>query len=105
MANLNLHGSAALAMIVWYLMLPPMTYESASGEPRVASDASLRTWKIIGTYDSAAECHQAAWRGLQNAKNIRQLYPDWPGRYHAAVVKSWFDAVCISADDPLLKEK
>jgi hypothetical protein len=105
MASLNLHGPVALALIVWYLMLPPMTFENASGEPRVASDEPLRTWKIIGTYGSAAECHQAAWRGLQNAKNVRQLYPDWPGSYHAAVVKSWFDAVCISADDPLLKEK
>jgi hypothetical protein len=51
-----------------------------------------------------AECHPA-WRGLQNAKNVRQLYPGWPGSYHAAVVKSWLDTVCISADAPRLKEK
>jgi len=51
-----------------------------------------------------AECHPA-WRGLQNAKNARQLYLGWPGSYHAPVVKSWLDTVCISADDPRLKEK
>ena len=85
--------AAALALVAWYLMLPPITYESVSGEPRVASDDPLGTWKILGSYDSAAECHQAAWRGIQNAKNVRQLHPGWPGSYHAAVVKSWLDAV------------
>jgi len=46
--------AAALALVGWYLMAPPMylpTYD-------VDVDAPLSKWKIVGSFDTADECNQ-----------------------------------------------
>jgi hypothetical protein len=95
--------AAALVLVGWYLMVPPTSYEDR--EPRVLSDAPLSAWKVLGTYDSVAECQRARMAGTQKAKTVTQLHPGWSGSYQAAFVKSWLEALCMPTDDPRLKEK
>ncbi len=100
---MNSRHTIALGLLSWYLMMPPTAYET--GEPRVISDAPLNKWKILGTFDSPIECQRARMAGREKAKAARELYPWWPGSYHAAFVKSWLGALCVSSDNPQLNEK
>jgi hypothetical protein len=44
--------AAALALVVWYLMLPPRD------GAEVTIHAPLSRWKIDGSYDSARKCQK-----------------------------------------------
>src|ERR1700730_14398252 len=47
--------AAALALVGWYLMVPPPVLHSSVP---VDSDAPLSKWRIFSIHDSAAECEQ-----------------------------------------------
>lgn len=81
---------AALALIGWYLMVPP-GYSRTPDEPD--TEAPLRKWHIIRTFDSAADCE------IAQAK----LEKEWAKRNMTkpAVFLGFGD--CIASGDPRLK--
>jgi hypothetical protein len=48
---MTLRHAAALAVIGWYLMMPPPYWSKTN--PR---NAPLRQWTVFGRYDTAQEC-------------------------------------------------
>lgn len=87
----NLRHAAALALVGWYLMVPPFSNKS------VLYDAPLSGWQpILQIYGTRAECEESQ----QTA--IRELIP------FAGLTSSMISAVlvskCISSGDPRLKE-
>ena len=76
--------TAALALVGWYLLLPPPDLAAAH-----RTDAPLSQWVQIGNYNSVKECNE-------NRVALKRETKD--GRW---AVKQ---AVCVAADDPRLKK-
>ena len=81
--------TAALALVGWYLMMPPPSHTL-----RTLHTADMSQWKIQATYASASECEQARQTHPSNARpnlrNARQQYLAHRGE-------------CIASDDPRLQ--
>jgi len=86
----NLRHAAALALVGWYLMIPPTNPRAVDG---VNDDAPVTQWKLFDSYDSAMECKTAAERLVAS------------GNYTGLVEEQFKRARCIATDDPRLKEK
>jgi hypothetical protein len=95
---MNLRHAAALALVGWYLMVPPR----ASDHRTFIFDAPLREWStIMGSYDSAKECANDRTAQLNFWTN--DAAKGLP--YRAATLDSLEHPVCIASDDPRLKGK
>jgi hypothetical protein len=97
--SMNLRHAAALALVGWYLMLPPVT----SGH-RVNAEAPLGQWeRSSGTYDVLGECHGAIAKLRQVHTPLRMV----DDKIHTPEVlaRQFASAKCIASDDPRLKEK
>jgi hypothetical protein len=85
---MNLRPAAALAAVVWYLIVPPDHPE-----------APLASWNRLGVYDTATECRDAETK-LRNLTRGSQ--------YHALPQKGTgsltAQAICVRSDDPRLEE-
>jgi hypothetical protein len=75
MADMKARHAAALALVGWYLMLPPVISDG-----RTRKDAPLSRWYIFSSFETKEECEQ-----------VRQA--------------STPSAICVASDDPRLKEK
>ena len=85
---MNLRHAAALALVVWYLMVPPVHNGKHVNVP-------IAQWVNLKGFDSASACENFADRLLKVAKekgNNTQII--------AAQVHE-----CIATDDPRLKGK
>ena len=102
--------AAALALVGWYLMLPPMN------EKGVYTQDSISDWDHVGSYDSAAECDQTARQmqdgiaaiGDQEFKERSQREAAQNGKMaisRADALKRAYAAQCVASDDPRLKGK
>jgi hypothetical protein len=58
---MKLRHAAALALVGWYLMLPPISRDGV-----VHAEARLTNWLNIGAYDSANDCEAARLRVLDD---------------------------------------
>ena len=93
---MSFRHAATLALVGWYLMLPPMGSVESRRNPSTGlyvaySTEPLDAWEIAGTYKTTADCKKA----LDHADQLaRQNCPDC-----SAV------ASCIESDDPRLKSK
>ena len=101
------HG-AALAIVAWYLMIPPINADN-----RVYAGAPLSRWRKSVSFDSAKECEASLKDAIEN--------PMTPSEYQAAadatlkakmhplskseMTRRMEESVCVSADDPRLKPK
>ena len=93
---MSLRHVARLALVGWYLMLPPIGSVESRRNPSTGSYVAystqpLNTWEIAGSYGTAAECKTAVEQANQLA---RQDCPEC-----SAV------ASCIASNDPRLKAK
>ena len=84
---MNLRHAAALALVGWYLMVPPLDRQSPD---EFNADAPLGHWQTIGSYDTASECEDTAARLVKNnekdsLKHERLLHGS-----------------CVASDDPRL---
>jgi putative transposon-encoded protein len=102
--------AAALALVGWYLMVPPMVYFEPMFEPN--SSRMLipppfdRTWRVKATFNSANNCEVAREKHetdftLSAKSAIPKSYEAHPN------LSSPIDdgALCIATGDPRLKEK
>jgi hypothetical protein len=93
---MSFRHAATLAIVGWYLMMPPMGSVESRRNPSTGfyvafSTEPLSAWEIVGSYTSAAACARALDQANQQ---VRQDCSD------CSVVAS-----CIRDDDPGLKDK
>lgn len=86
---MNRRCAAALALLVWYLLLPPLRHDGT-----VNMSAPLSKWKRLGNYDTSDDCETA----------LSDIRSRWVGHEPNFPAKT-DEARCISSDDPRLKEK
>ena len=106
---MNLRHAAALALVGWYLMVPP----DFTGRPHaIDSAAPISRWTIVTSFNSADICKKALTE-LQNKngdpanldatgklRRFQRRQPPDPELARARVD----NAACIASDDPRLKE-
>jgi hypothetical protein len=106
---MNLRHAAALALVGWYLMMPPL-------KPDGLPDKSmpLAQWDTMKSYDSASDCEKFRASGefrtgscwFDSDPKTGNLEP-WKSedRDHFGIRLRNCEGRCISTDDPRLKEK
>jgi len=86
------HAAApALALVGWYLMVPPLDNLKAP----------ISAWEISASYDTAEQCSLEQQRFFDTATKQRSLNL---GKLRAGN-EAILHAQCIATDDPRLKEK
>ncbi len=103
---MNPRHAAALALVGWYLMMPPP--KSIVILPRANLTTQWTTpdhlppplakWLIEDGYDSATQCSESKQQMMQSAAD-----PKNPMNPMARA--EWLGIQCIATDDPRLKEK
>ncbi len=96
---MNLHHAAELALVGWYLVIPPKLGVNSKDQIYV-EPAPFSRWQISESFDTAKECQEAARALAQPVQSAaeagqRQSLEDFRLVY----------AKCIASDDPRLKEK
>jgi hypothetical protein len=81
---LSLCDTAALALIGWYLMVPPIR----DGREVIAP---VSEWAHLDSFDSARECRDGGYKYQDRRKAEKKPHPG-----------AW---ECIASDDPRLKGK
>jgi hypothetical protein len=93
--------AAALALVGWYLITPPVTGNS-DADMGVKIGAPFSEWDIVDSYDTAAQSRD----GLSgNVKSFE--HEQWSAtvaeRDRKAIITAAQSARCIATDDPRLK--
>jgi hypothetical protein len=89
--EMKFRHAAALALVGWYLMAPPMY----SPNDVVDERAPLSQWKPINSFDTAAQC-QNYMKSLQSAVSGR------PPNEQVVIRKRLAKSLCVASDDPRL---
>ena len=87
--------AAALALVVWYLMIPPV--RGTPGE--ILGHAPLSQWDFYDQYDSKAECENS----IPSDKGVRENMKQCSNGDCAINVALPGYGRCIAANDPRLK--
>ena len=92
---MKLHRAAALALVGWYLMVPPPIdrYHNRLNAP-------LSQWHVHSAWNSAGEC-DVARKGIWEDAKKRNFDPR-DSAFDASVKEGIKAAQCISSDDPRL---
>jgi hypothetical protein len=98
---------AALALVGWYLIMPP---DSAKIPHSVDSDIPLSRWTIVTSYDSEDTC-ETALTDIQNSEQdpitldkagkLRRYQRNDPALGKARAL----NAACVASDDVRLKRR
>jgi len=83
--------AAALALVGWYLMVPPRNLHPFVKGDSVDTTAPLSKWIHLASSDSAKECETRKAEYLNTVAQDRDL------------AQFAVDAECIATDDPRLK--
>ncbi len=86
--------AAALALVGWYLMVPPW-----SGPGAFNADAPLSSWLICGSFDSAVQCSHEQDRRVRNLRNAKTV----EAKERAFNERLYSAAKCIASNDAGLK--
>ncbi len=113
--DVNLRHAAALALVGWYLMVPPpygpewyeLCRDTAGDQssPQSHECAEIRLiskWNHVGSYETADECEAARNRLV---KNFKYKTPPNGVVTPEEAKDSMINSECIATDDPRLKEK
>jgi hypothetical protein len=100
--------AAALALIGWYLMAPPLI-KGGHDTYTVYRSAPLSEWIFEESFDSAVQCRQGILDNISGNRNAAVLAGECaatPGTpCNTPLLDSAVLAKCIASDDPRLKEK
>ena len=93
---MNPRHAASVALVGWYLMMPPVSRGSSGKLP---SDLSrpLSEWAPVEDFDTEADC-------IKEIDRMHQVDVDW-ARSHHRYMLDLSQPQCIASDDPRLKEK
>ncbi len=101
---MNLRHAAALAVVGWYLMYPPMTSPN-----QVPTDWPLAEWKNVGSFDTATDCEGVKIQMadmIRDPTEIAKMKEDAlkeGGHWDQQVAITRSEAAkCVSTDDPRL---
>jgi len=102
---MNLRHAAALALVAWYLMVPPQVYYEPSSSRVLIPPPFDRTWRVKATFNSANDCEVA--REKHETDFALAVKSAIPKRHEADPKLSSPDdgALCMATDDPRLKGK
>lgn len=94
--------AAALALVGWYLMLPPTAGVPGFPLQRTPNDnAPLSKWTVLQAYDSAAACNARQSTLFKHAERRAATHSS-----HSSELREWRDELaasqCIASDDPRL---
>ena len=96
---MNLRHAAALALVGWYLMVPPY-----SERPIPPSNLPpLSKWSIYQRYNTPDECRQV--RSDITSGWLQDSPPDFVQRFVNNFKSTFARAKCVATNDPRLKEK
>ena len=101
--------AAALALVGWYLMLPPAS--THGGQAFVYSSAPLRRWARIGSsFNSYIDCEKAREKAQRKAQYEKEQYLQGAAEMDANIDDQTIAAYeaarlmkCVSKDDPHIK--
>ena len=88
---MKFHHAAALMLLGWYLMAPPMYSPGDVVDER----APLSQWKTINSFDTASQCHNYM-------NTLRSAVSGHPPDEQATIRKRLAKSLCIASDDPRL---
>jgi hypothetical protein len=97
--HVNLRHATALALLAWYLLVPPLMESTEKPEPDV--DAPFGKWQRIDSFNSEDECDKGLDAHLQAMREGSFTNP-------SGVPVNLFQlqlGTCFADDDPRLKEK
>jgi hypothetical protein len=91
---MKLRHAAALALVGWYLLMPPVV----SGGGTIYADRSVpfSKWTIHGTYDTAQHCEAVKAQEVKAAKQKQ-------GEAQSYAFEASYYSECVETDDPRLK--
>ncbi len=107
---MNPHHAAALALVGWYLMVPP-DHMKLDDSISWVSRVPLRYWQVVQSFDTASDCEkkiQEIQRDTAHALNTTvRAIPDKREREETFLkdVAILNNLTCVATDDPRLKEK
>src|SRR5258708_33138358 len=110
MSGMKPRHAAALAVVGWYLMEPPMLggnppiYEP----PRPDLSAPLERWIVDDTFDTASQCRAAlaSVREVPENLDVRRLTAEQFAQIQASKKGLWASSdQCVASDDPRLTGK
>ncbi len=88
-SGMKLCRAAALALVGWYLMIPPTSFKAGTATVDHQDDkAPLSQWVMLSAYDTVAACQEIV------VAEVTHGGAPYYGR-----------AQCIASDDPRLKAK
>ena len=92
---MQLRHATALALVAWYLMMPPLRPDGSAN-----IGAPLSKWTMVSSFDTARECTKVMMISqgyLADPRTMKKLELTRNPRL--------LNEACISSDDPLLKEE
>jgi hypothetical protein len=95
---MQLRHAAALALVVWYLMAPPLT--PGGGPHEVLFHAPLSKWEIGEEHDTKAECEDSLRESKKNMDRDANACVDG---LCAVMVVEYAHGRCMASHDPRLK--
>src|SRR5208337_3162831 len=102
---MNPRHAAALALVGWYLMLPPFIRvgpdPSDPSRDRVVpdSDAPLSKWFWSGSFDSVDACQRSQEKEIAETQRRNLLRPSPSAEIDRNVEMAFWEARCIATDD------
>ena len=103
---MHLRHAAALALVGWYLMWPPLRvtwldWLKGSSSESLQKYAPLSEWSVHKAFSSPAECNAAQAAEVQDTMN--DLQKDQSNDQLKIPAESAIYSQCIATDDPRLK--
>jgi len=96
--------AAALALVGWYLMVPPQLVSSGHETVNVDANVPLSRWTTWQAFDTATEC-ESQLETLKGAALQRAQTGRSRGFLQKLLDNQFFHGQCIATDDPRLKEE
>ena len=104
--SMNPRHAAALALLGWYLMVPPQNpHWREKRQPLYDESVPLSEWDINESFDTAIECQALRDKLLNEGVKARnRTFDETHDEGQATVVlQNWTSGRCVSTDDPRLK--
>jgi hypothetical protein len=97
---MKLHA-AALALVVWYLMVPPLV----NAPYKIDTEAPIASWKVYQTFATAEECEKSRSSAQAKYQHTASAPIGSIKRGTRAFALQMTFAQCVSSDAPGLKVK
>jgi hypothetical protein len=91
---MKLRHAAALALVGWYLLVPPWVAPN-----QFDATAPLAQWPQVKSFDSAAACEQHRLGAFRHFSANKEKLDEAAAEYNARLYRA---ALCVETDDPRL---